>query len=76
MSDYPRHLILGTLEHEQFISDAYRYGWISRPTLLESFKQKICRHDFSLWCINKGVQDVRILKCRHCNKCGYDEVSE
>ena len=73
MSDYPRHLIRGTLEHEQYINDSYKYGWISRTNTLELLKQKLCKHHFSLWCTNQGIQDTRTIKYRMCFKCGLQE---
>lgn len=77
MSEYTRYLILGTIERERYLNDAYRYGWISQPSLLDVLKQKLCRHDFTLWCTNQGVEDVRSAKCRQCKKCGYyEEVAE
>ncbi len=71
--NYPRHLILGTVEHEQYLTDAYYSGWIAPPSIIQTVKQKLCRHKFSLWCTNYGVQDAVLVNQRICAKCGKEE---
>lgn len=73
MVDYPRHQILGTIEHEQFLDEAYYCGWISSPSMWEILKQKVCQHDYTIWCTNKGVPDCRKLRYRFCNKCCLEQ---
>lgn len=72
--EYPRYLILGALEHEQFITDSYYCGWVASPSIIQTVKQKICRHEFSLWCTNQGVPDVKPTQVRYCKKCGKEEL--
>lgn len=73
MSEYPRYLIFGTLENEQFESDAWKWGWFSQPTIFELTKQKLCKHNFTLWCTNKGIKDVHEMQIRFCKKCSKQE---
>lgn len=74
--DYPRHLIRGTVEYERYISDGFYCGWFVSPPLLDIFKRKICRHEFTLWCTNLGVENTRLVEYRYCNKCGREEVRQ
>ena len=73
MDSYPRHLIFGTLEHARFEQDGWQWGWFSTPSFLERVRCRVCRHDFTLWCTNKGVTDVIPMKIRICKKCGKQE---
>lgn len=52
MVEYPRHQIVGTIEHEQFLDEDYYCGWISSPSMREILKQKVCQHDYTIWCTN------------------------
>lgn len=70
MEDYPRHLIFGTMEHTRFEQDGWKYGWFVTPSLLKIVKQKLCYHNYTLWCTNQGVKDVFPTQIRCCKKCG------
>lgn len=71
--EYPRYLILGTIEHERYMQDAYYCGWVTPTPILTTLKQKMCRHEFTLWCTNVGVKDARLTSYRKCMKCGKEE---
>lgn len=73
MEEYPRYLIFGTLENQQFEQDGWECGWFSTPTFFQQIKRKLCKHDFTLWCTNQGIRDVTPMKIRDCKKCGERE---
>lgn len=74
MEEYPRYLILGTIEHEQYLTHSYYCGWVAHKSIIKTVKQMLCRHKFSLWCTNCGVQDALLINQRLCIKCGKEEL--
>lgn len=69
--------IIGTLEHEEFLDYASYSGWLSVPSFADQLRQQWCNHQFTLWCTNKGIDDVFPCKWHYCKKCNkFEKLQE